>query len=156
MKSLASAVGLLIPALLLPLAAPGDERATPVQKQIIALEQRLNDALSRADAKVIEEIWADDFVFVFPSGKVSNKSERLARLGPGTAAPELLSSLDEVSVRTFGEVAVAIVKTTWQGTADGKPVKQAYVATHVWARRGGIWRLVSAQVAQSATVAPST
>lgn len=115
--------------------------------QIRQREQELNDALSALDVKAIDKIWADDFLFVNPSGRISNKEKRMAGLKPpDPAMPSLTSTIDEVRVRVFGPSAVAIVKTTWRGTVDGKPIVDSYVATHVWNRSRGRWWLTSAHV----------
>jgi ketosteroid isomerase-like protein len=117
------------------------------ERQIRQREQELNDALSAVDVKAIDKIWADDFLFVNPSGRISNKEKRMAGLKPpDPAMPSLVSTIDEVRVRVFGPSAVAIVKTTWRGTIDAKPIVDSYVATHVWNRSEGRWRLTSAHV----------
>jgi ketosteroid isomerase-like protein len=117
------------------------------ERQIRQLEQQLNDALSSIDVKTIDKIWADDFVFVNPSGRITNKVQRMAGLKPrDTSMPSLMSTIDDVQVRVFGTMAVAIVKTTWRGTVDAKPILDRYVATHVWKRSGARWRLTSAHV----------
>ena len=143
---------ILTTVLLLPMVALAADHDTPAQKAIVALEARLNDALSRVDAKMISELWSDSFVFIAPNGKASNKSERLAGLPPASSSEDsVVSKLDNVSVRTYGSVAVAIVKTSWHGIADGKPFAAPFIATHVWVKEGKSWRLTSAQVAEVST-----
>jgi ketosteroid isomerase-like protein len=126
-------------------AAPSISTA---ELQIRQSEQQLNDALSTLDAKTIDKIWADDFVFVNPSGRISNKAKRMAGLKPSDSTPSLVSTLDDVQVRVFGALAVAIVKTTWRGIVDSKPTAESYVATHVWNRSAGRWQLSYAHVSQ--------
>lgn len=117
------------------------------ERQIRQLEQQLNDALSAIDVKTIDKIWADDFLFVNPSGRVTNKAQRMAGLKPSSpSVAPLTSTIDDIQVRVFGTSAVAIVKTTWRGTIDTKSIVDSYVATHVWRRFGAQWRLTSAHV----------
>lgn len=138
--------------LLLPLAARAAAHESPAQLEIVALERRLNDALSRLDATVIAKLWSEDFVFVAPNGRISGKAARLAGLAPvGSVKDALVSTIDEVSVRIFGTVAVAIVRTSWRGVAKGKPFSDPYIATHVWVKTGKSWQLSSAHVAQVST-----
>jgi ketosteroid isomerase-like protein len=119
------------------------------ERQIRQSEQELNDALSAVDVKTIDKLWAEDFVFVNPSGRISNKAKRMAGLKPSDPkAPSLVSTIDDVQVRVFGTLAVAIVKTTWRGTIDSKQTIDPYVATHVWHRSQGRWQLSSAHVSQ--------
>lgn len=129
-------------------AAPAHSMST-AERQIRHSEQELNDALSAVDVKTIDKIWAEDFVFVNPSGRISNKAKRMAGLKPSDpTTPPLVSTIEDVQVRVFGTSAVAIVKTTWRGTIDSKPIVESYVATHVWNRSGGRWQLSSAHVSQ--------
>jgi ketosteroid isomerase-like protein len=137
--------------LLLGIALPSAPQAAApdAEREIRHLEELLNDALSTLDAKTIDKIWADDFVFVTPSGRIANKAQRLAGLKPAdTSAPPLTSTIDDVQVRVYGTSAVAIVKTTWRGSIDAKSIADPYVATHVWVRAGTSWRLASAHVSQ--------
>ena len=147
MKSLFAAA-----ALLLPVAVPAAGQNSPAQQEIATLEQRLNDALTHVDAKVISELWSDSFVFIAPNGKVSSKSERLAGLPPASSNSDaLVSTIDEVSGQIVGPVAIAIVRTSWRGVAEGKSFSDPYIATHIWVKEGKTWRLRLAQVAQVAT-----
>jgi ketosteroid isomerase-like protein len=124
-------------------AAPNAER------EIRDLEEHLNNAFNTIDAKAIDGIWSDDFVFVAPSGRIANKVERMAGLKPAAAPkPPLVSALNDVQIRVYGASAVAIVKSTWSGTVDAKSFADSFVATHVWIRAGESWRLVSAHVSQ--------
>ena len=120
-----------------------------VEAKIQQLERELNDALSRADPVSVDILWADDFQFVSPSGQISNKKARLEGLKPSSQkSSTLVSTLDDVQVRVYGPVAVAIVKTTWRGTSNGRTIADPYVATHVWVRSGARWRLSSGHFAQ--------
>jgi ketosteroid isomerase-like protein len=119
------------------------------EREIRNLEEHLNNALNTIDAKAIDGIWSDDFVFVSPSGRITNKAQRMAGLKSAAAPkPPLVSVLNDVQIRVYGASAVAIVKSTWSGTVDAKPFADSYVATHVWIRAGEGWRLVSAHVSQ--------
>ena len=149
MKNLALATMLLcgLPAALA--AAPASQ--SRAEREVRAAEQQLNDALSRVDVPTVDRLWADDFQFVHPDGHVSSKAKRLAGLKPADpAAPALVSTLDDMEVRVYGQTAVVLVRTSWRGTADGKPFVSPYIATHVWVRWLKGWRLVSAQVAEVA------
>jgi ketosteroid isomerase-like protein len=122
-----------------------------MQDVIVQLEQQLTDALSHVDVPTIERLWADDFVFIAPNGREFTKPERLARLAPAQKAESsggATAGNDKVTARVFGRAAVVIVYSTWKGNADGHDFLEHYVATHVWAKRGSRWQLVSAHVTQ--------
>ena len=114
---------------------------------ISRLEEQLNTALGGCDAAALGRMWDDNLVFVFPSGSVATKAERLAglkRCTPGSPN----STNEAVDVRAYGDAAVAIVVSKWSGVTDGKPFKSRFRATHVWAKRGEEWTLVAAHVSQ--------
>jgi ketosteroid isomerase-like protein len=58
--------------------------------------------------------------------------------------------VDDVRIRVFGDVAVALVRTTWRTTVDGSERVLKFVATHVWVRGADGWRLNTAQVGPAA------
>lgn len=138
-------IGLTLGNLVAAFAAPPDVDA---QREIRALEQQLNDALTAVDVRTIDRIWSDDFLFVNPAGHIATKAQRMSGLKPAAVPAALVSSLDDMQVRVYGATAVAIVKTTWRGTVNAQPIADPYVATHVWVRSAGRWRLVSAHVSQ--------
>jgi ketosteroid isomerase-like protein len=118
------------------------------ESEIRQAEAQLADAFTRQDVTKIDGLWSDDFVFTFPSGKVYTKQQRLAGMKPlaPDAKPTLINSNDQVTVRVYGDTAVATVLSTWKA-ADAATGDQ-YQATHVWVKRQGRWRMVAAQVAQ--------
>ena len=120
-----------------------------LRQQLAQLETELNEALFRGDAAAIARIWAEDFVFIAPNGRVFTRAERLAGLRPpDPSAPQLLSTIDDLTIRSHEGVALVIVKSTWRGAVDGKSFVDAYIATHYWVREQSTWKLSVAQVTQ--------
>jgi Domain of unknown function (DUF4440) len=114
----------------------------------VSLEARLSDALADFRVADVGELWDDSFVFVFPSGELRNKADRLAALKrpADTGGPRLVSHNDSVTVQyEDANVAVVIVRSSWR---FGDKPPDPYIATHVWIKRVQGWRLLSAQVAQ--------
>ncbi len=125
------------------------EPMSNAEREVRHLEQLLNDALSNVDVKTIDKIWANDFVFVTPAGRIANRAQRMAGLKPvDPSGPSLISTLDELQVHVYPNSVIAIVKTTWRGNIAGKSIIDPYVATHVWVRSGASWRLAAAHVSQ--------
>ena len=52
-------------------------------KELIAVEQGFNDALLRADWKIIEQLEADDLVFTNADGSVTHKSDEVGSIKLG-------------------------------------------------------------------------
>lgn len=118
-----------------------------IVKTIQLLEEEMNTAFNRFDAVALNRLWGEDLSFVSPNGTIATKGERLAGLkSPPANIP--VSTNESVSVKLYGDVAVAIVVSKWTGTTDGKPTSTLFRATHVWARRANEWKLVAAHVSQ--------
>jgi uncharacterized protein (TIGR02246 family) len=123
---------------------------------LIAIEQRLTDALQRSDVGAVDALWADDLVWIGLSGKRSSKTEQLAGMKAqaatttGSTPAVVRVENKDVAVRLYGESAVVTVLSTWtMRTAEGERASD-YLATHVWNQRGGQWRLVSAHISRVA------
>jgi ketosteroid isomerase-like protein len=115
--------------------------------EILRLEREIGAAIGRGDAATAGRIWSDDYQYVGSDGKAYTKAERLALTKPPAPdAPPTVGSVDDVRVRVFGDTAVALVWTTWRTSVDGRERVLKFVATHVWVRETGSWRLNTAQV----------
>jgi hypothetical protein len=97
------------------------------------------ESVATSDPAVVEEILADDFVWVL-DGKVLDKSRAVMRAqkGPGDF---LSNHLDYANVRFFGDTAVAQGSETW--TRKGGH-KGHFVFIDTWVRRNGQWQIVAA------------
>jgi ketosteroid isomerase-like protein len=117
-------------------------------QELRAAESQLTAALSSVDVDELGRIWADDFVSTMADGHVISGKSRLAslRAKKPEAGKLVISSNEQVDVRGYGDWAVVLVRSSW--LADGKRVGEPYQATHVWAKREGVWRLVAAHISQ--------
>jgi ketosteroid isomerase-like protein len=71
-------------------------------------------------------------------------SYRLAAKAQAGQASELADvEVDELSVRVYGDVAVAVVGESFRMNVAGKPVARPIRSTLVWHRLGGVWEPVS-------------
>lgn len=117
-----------------------------VERQLIELERQLSDALVREDAVALDRLWSNDLVFTFPSGKVSNKAQRLAGQNPSAQSSQSTNGNDQVKV--YRNTAVVTVLSTWKGREGLQEYSDQYQATHVWVKQQGRWQLVAAHVSQ--------
>jgi len=127
--------------------------AADTTADLVALEQKLTDALFRSDAEAVGALWADDLVWIGLNGRPSSKAEQLATMKPlpaGTPPSVLAVTNKDVKVRLYGASAVVVVLSTWTTRAEAGERKTDFVATHVWNERDGQWRLVSAHIARVA------
>src|SRR5881396_1668123 len=111
-------------------------------EQLIGIEQKLTDALTRSDADAVAALWADDLVWIGLNGKSSTKAEQLAGMKAAAAAPSVASVVNkDVKVRLYDRSAVVTVLSTWTTRGPAGERATDYVATHIWREQRGQWRL---------------
>jgi ketosteroid isomerase-like protein len=144
------AVAAVIGNTLFAVSVSADTPATPgsTEQELRAVEAQLAQALSSVDVDQLARLWADDFISTMVGGQVVSREKRLASLRgqkPDTAS-SLIGTNERVDVRVYGDWAVVLVTSSW--LSNGKRVGDPYQATHVWAKRGGRWRLVAAHISE--------
>ncbi len=131
-------------------------------RQTISAEQALKDlerewaeAFKNRDAKTLNRILADNFIFTDEEGKAQNKAQYIA----GMMQMQIESyTLDEPEVRVFGNAGV--VTGRWAGTmtAGGQDASGAFRFTDTFVRKPTGWQVIASQntrIAEAAT-APAT
>jgi len=98
-------------------------------------------SVSEADVRWFDTNLADDFVNSNPDCSLVDRAGFLAQIGRGSTVTSL--SVEDVVIRVLGDVALIHARTTYI-KADGQPGAGRY--TDVWARRGGRWVCVAANV----------
>jgi ketosteroid isomerase-like protein len=94
--------------------------ANNTQQQVNELGQAFANAQQNGDVAALQELLTEDFRLVGPLGFVLDKQQWLQQYRSGALR---ITSLrwDEVDVRDYGEVAVAIGHQHQQAEYDGKP-----------------------------------
>jgi ketosteroid isomerase-like protein len=110
------------------------------REQVRDLGRRWADAEQRGDVAALDAMATDDFVLVGPVGFVLDKQQWLGRYRSGTFVTHSLT-WDEVSVRRYGDAAVAVGVHTQQAEYEGHPADGSFRATHIAVRRGNQWLL---------------
>jgi ketosteroid isomerase-like protein len=131
-----------------PAVAQSSKSRQKVERELIALERQLSEALARQDASVLDRLWSETLVFTFPNGQISNKAQRLAAQKPAADSNQLTNRNEEVKVYLYGNSAVVTVRSRWLDQAGTKQLGDPYQATHVWVKQNGRWQLVAAHVSQ--------
>lgn len=88
---------------------------------------------------------ADDFRMIDGKGDVEDKKAFVADI----ADPKLTINpytVEEFDVRLFGDTALLSGRTKMTGTYDGKPFTSNYRYIDIYARRNGVWKIVSVQI----------
>lgn len=124
--------------------------APPNAAQVAELT-RLSDAWDKAivakNTAAIADNMADDFRQISSNGDVANKQEFIDGL---TAAGVSIDpySVEDFSVRIYGDVALLSGTTRMTGREDGKEFKTHYRYTDVYRRVNGHWKVCSVQTSR--------
>jgi ketosteroid isomerase-like protein len=101
-------------------------------------------SVQESDTRCFGEMLAEDFLNTNPDGSLLDKPGFLKQIAPKTAISNL--RCHDVNVRLMGDFAIIHARTSYT-KPDGKLGGGRY--TDIWARRGGQWLCVAAQVARN-------
>jgi hypothetical protein len=129
-------------ALLVSRAGAGSEDIGPEKSKLIALENAWNQAQLHADAKALEGLVSDQYVYTDYDGRLMNKSEFLADIQDPSFKTTLSTNED---VRIFLYEGAAIVTGTYhtKGIYKHKPVNHWGRFTDTWLFQNGRWQCVA-------------
>ncbi|NUR85681.1 MAG: nuclear transport factor 2 family protein [Nonomuraea sp.] len=109
-----------------------------LEKELLALEQRMLDADSAYDEAFFEEYCADDFTAMGSYGVVP-REQVLAMYKSGSANPDRRSRVDDAVVKPLGDDGAVVAYTLTSTTGDD--TTQWYAST-VYRRTPEGWRVV--------------
>jgi ketosteroid isomerase-like protein len=139
MKSTACLVVLLVVASLFLRAQESD---AAVQSKIIALEKAWNQAYKIGDTKALDALLDDAIVLVNDDGSVQSKKEFLASLHAANAQEQQVAP-ESMSVRVFGNTAIATGVLKVKGVENGKQYTRREQFVDTWVNKGGKWVCVA-------------
>ena len=109
------------------------------KEEIQRLFSDLNEAITKKDRARLEQLYADEFQFVRPSGAAINKTTQISGImanDPISATPVPAPATD--NLMTYGDVVVS--RNTVRGTA----------ITTIFVKNAGQWQLLQAQATRLA------
>lgn len=127
-----------------------------MEQEITELGQDWADAERRGDTAFLARTLADDFVGVGPRGFLLTKEQWLARHQSGDLRYTSVT-LDEITVRLYGDTAVATARQTSQAQYQGHDTGGQFRITLVFVRPEGHWLLAAlhlSPIAPGLSVAP--
>ena len=113
-----------------------------VAATITQLERDWVAAIVKKDAPTIDRLLAEDFTGTSPTAHLYTKKIALDDLARGTYVVEAMD-LDEVSVNSYGDFAVAFASQQEKSKYAGKDVGGHYHYTNVWVKKDGQWQVVT-------------
>ncbi len=127
--ALLSATGVLVSA--------QDEDAA-ARAHVLALEKAWNQAYKAGDIKALDAILDNSLVLVEDDGSLKTKSEFLATVKAFTGNEEQVAP-ESLTVRVFGNTAIAIGVIAVKGTKAGKSVVHRERFIDTWVNKNGSW-----------------
>jgi ketosteroid isomerase-like protein len=116
-------------------AAQGDSNVTA---KITALEKAWNQAYKAADRRALDAILDDHIVLTNDDGSAQTKAEFLDTLTPSSSQEQQVTP-ESISVRVFGDVAIATGVFQAKGVDKGKRYTRRDRFVDTWMRKGDNW-----------------
>jgi ketosteroid isomerase-like protein len=126
----------LICAPAVPVSAQDQDAAA--RDQVMALEKAWNQAYKAGDTKALSSILDNSLVLVEDDGSLKTKSEFLASVKSASGNQEQVAP-ESLSVRVFGNTAIAIGVIEVKETKGGKSVSHRERFIDTWINKGGNW-----------------
>ena len=122
-----------------PLAAQnsGDSEAA-ARSQVLALEKLWNQAYKAGDKKALASILDNSLVLVEDDGSLKSKADFLSSIKGPTANEEQVAP-ESLTVRVFGNTAIAIGVIGVKSKQGGKTVTRRERFIDTWLNRNGNW-----------------
>jgi ketosteroid isomerase-like protein len=117
---------------------------------ISELGKRWVEAELAGDIAAMDSLAHRDFLLVGPLGFILDKAQWLERYSSGAFVTSALDWRD-TTVRVFGDCAVVIGVHDQEAAYRGQPNNGQFRATHILARNGDRWQLVSMHLSPIAT-----
>jgi ketosteroid isomerase-like protein len=111
---------------------------------LTALNLDYVNSVQRSDTERFDQILSDDFLNTNPDGSLVDRKGFLAQIAPKAKISNLICH--DVDVRLMGDFAIIHACTSYT-LPNGSPGGGRY--TDIWAKRGGTWLCVAAQVARN-------
>lgn len=121
------------------------QTSTTVAQQIHAMEEQWNTARVHADIATLTRILADDWTVTHGDGTTDTKAKYLADLKSGARKFAGAVSERDVTIRAYGDTAVASGSSDSTVTLNGQAQGGALHFTRVYVKREGAWKMVVSQ-----------
>ncbi|MGA1367845.1 MAG: nuclear transport factor 2 family protein [Blastocatellia bacterium] len=128
---------------------PGS-RKTSMEKTILNLEQKWQEALLASDVEALDRIYAETLVYTHSNASVDTKATYLDSIRSGRSR-YLSLERDDIRVQIHGETAVVTCHWKVQSIGNGKRHQTDARYIHVYVQQQGTWRMVAHQ---STIIAP--
>lgn len=115
-----------------------DESDAQARSQVMALEKLWNQAYKAGDTKALASILDNSLVLVEDDGSLKTKADFLSSIKGPTANEEQVAP-ESLTVRVFGNTAIAIGVIAVKSKQNGKTVTRRERFIDTWINRNGNW-----------------
>ena len=130
-------------------ASTASKQAGGVTSELTQIEHRIVKAWLEGDRATVDSILAADWSVIDLTGRVLTKAQVMQELGSGERRIES-GSVDDLKIRTFGDVAIVTGRSVLAGSYQGKRASVVQRFTDVFTKRDGRWQVVASQGTQVA------
>jgi len=132
-------------------AQPQSSSDAATEKEIVAIIQKLMDAVAAGDKGVWEKYVSPDLIYTDENWKVLTKKEMVDSLSPLPKGYSGSIKVANVRSRINGDAAIISWEALEEEFVFGQRLAPVYLVTDTYFKRGGQWQLVAEQI----TVRPS-
>ncbi len=122
--------------------ASAQDQESAARDQVLALEKAWNQAYKGGDIKALSAILDNSLVLVEDDGSLKTKSEFLATVKSSNANEEQVAP-ESLTVRVFGNTAIAIGVIAVKDPKGGKTVTHRERFIDTWINREGKWMCIA-------------
>jgi len=128
------------------LASPLIAQGSAENAEIRAAAQAFDDAQLHGDRAVLDRLLAPDFLLVHGSGKIGDRKDFIDGFTDPQSHLEPFVIANRLFIRPSSDTAIVGGEAWVSGTDHGKPFKQHFRYSDMFAKRAGQWVVVYTQV----------
>lgn len=155
MKQVLKAVLLLVVLSAVGFAQSADKESSDDRKakqQVLELNRSWAEAITKADATKLDQLFADDMVVTSGGGQIRDKAGEI-KDAAGAPDPDFAwinpFTTEDVRVRIYDDAAVVTGLAKWAFRYKAAEAYQERRYTHVYVKQRGQWRIVAQQVSSN-------
>src|ERR1051325_8824205 len=107
---------------------------------VIDLDRQRMEAMAKKDIRKLNELIADDLIYTHPSARLDTKQSLIGNMQSGSTVYTAVVPSD-VKAQDLGDTVVLTGSCRISVNAGSRPNSFGVRFTHVYARRGGRWRM---------------
>ncbi len=125
-------------------AVSGKKSTESATRQVLQMEDKVNQAIGKSDWRAVSRIWSPDMDYTNSSGQLLTQADFVNALKSGQTKFLALRH-SQIRARAYGDCGDMVVVTGYSTSRinlSGKISVGPRRFTDVWAKRDGEWRLV--------------